>query len=106
MKHRPPCIARLLKESRARDPRSTDVVLFFPHEPANEGHLMSWQLLGEHGEATVAFLHSATVPPHDENDTRVIESACAEYIRVNPDFPFTLVQKLPKGWEAKAWRKT
>lgn len=98
-----PCIARLVPESRKREPRATDVQLFFPHDPVNRDRINCWSIVGKHSEASLDYFRS-TVPPRDESDRRVIESAVAEYNRLNPDFPFTLVQKLPKGWEAKAWR--
>lgn len=49
-------VAKLLPKSE-RDGTLNDVVLFLPDIPANRGYIMSWQVVGEHGEASIEFMN-------------------------------------------------
>lgn len=76
----PRIIPRIVKYKK-RTNEGGEAILFLPDISANPGNIMSYQHLGQHGEASIDFFTRETLAPKPGNETKLCATLIAEYER-------------------------
>lgn len=90
-------IVRLCKSDK-------EPIVFIPSIPANKGRVMSWQPVGQHGEADINFYRFETIPAGDKAEEIAIryQSEIMQKVKVIPRLITANIGKRDKFTKAEA----
>lgn len=89
---------------RLKEKYGGNIIIFFPEDSATKGKLLSWMLIGQHGELSLAAYYDCTLPVSDEEAKQAFADYCKEYYIRDKEKKFYKIRKrISYAMLKKAW---